>query len=66
MKLVYFVLDDIWRCFTMYRTIYGCSRTMYGCSTGVCLYPIIVKTAEPFEPNFFVGPRLTPWEGFTM
>ena len=28
----------------------------------VCLYPINVKTAEPIEPKFVVGPRVTPWK----
>ena len=28
----------------------------------VCLYPIIVKTALPIGPNFFVGPHVTQRE----
>ena len=34
--------------------------SIYKFGLSVCLYPINVKTAEPIEPKFFVGPHMTP------
>ena len=41
--------------FKSYESIYKFSLSV---SLFVCLYPINVKTAEPIQPNFFVGPHM--------
>ena len=40
-------------------SIYCLSVSLY-VWVSVCLYPINVKTAEPIEPKFCVGPHMTP------